>query len=125
MPLTVMLTGNCIFEDRPIATCEVCAYVDLRHFFVCMLEWRPLSRLFSFVVCLSFRIRQNARIVAADMANQGYLMEEGVFSLPYADIIYTPQCWAEVKLARQKVDPDLDEMSIEEIEKAFEQCAGV
>ena len=45
--------------------------------------------------------------------------------MPYADIIYTPQCWSEVKLARQKVDPDLDEMSIKEIEKVFEQCAGV
>ena len=30
--------------------------------------------------------------------------------MPYADIIYTPQCWAEVELARQKFDPDLDEM---------------
>jgi hypothetical protein len=52
-------------------------------------------------------------------------LKEGVFSLPCATIIYTHQCWAEVKLARRKVDPDLEEVSIEEIEEAFTQHAGV
>jgi hypothetical protein len=54
------------------------------------------------------------------MAAKGYTIADGMFSLPCVNLIYTPQCLAEVICARDREDHDLDEQAILDIEaKAF------
>jgi len=58
----------------------------------------------------------------ADIANEGYVLQGGVFSLPNLNLIYTPQCQDAVKLARSEVvelDP-IDEEAITHIEEALQ-----
>jgi hypothetical protein len=71
------------------------------------------------------RIRQGARHIVSEIANQGYDLQGGVFLLPHVNIIYTPQCFAEVVFARKQVEHELEEHAIEAMEVVFAQPLGV
>ena len=70
-------------------------------------------------------IRQGARHIVSEIANQGYDLQGGVFLLPHVNIIYTPQCFAEVVFARKQVEHELEEHAIEAMEVVFAQPLGV
>ena len=65
------------------------------------------------------RILHTGRVLVADAANNGYQLSNGRFSLPHVTLVYTPQCYQYVLMARDiHSADDLDEAAVMDMEEA-------
>ena len=69
------------------------------------------------------RVKQVSRIIVAEIAKaSSYALSDGLFTLPFLSLLYTPQCLAIVKCARAVGSAEVDDSAAEAIEvAAFQQ----